>query len=44
MNPIPVLGVYAALQRHTGLPLDFPGGVDFLAEGADADLLARAIQ
>jgi nucleoside-diphosphate-sugar epimerase len=44
MNPIPALGVYAALQRHAGLPLDFPGGADFLAEGVDADLLARAMQ
>jgi nucleoside-diphosphate-sugar epimerase len=44
MNPIPALGVYAALQRHAGLPLDFPGSPGFLVEATDADLLARAME
>jgi nucleoside-diphosphate-sugar epimerase len=44
MNPIPALGVYAALQRQAGLPLDFPGTPGFLGEAVDADLLARAMQ
>jgi nucleoside-diphosphate-sugar epimerase len=44
MNPIPALGVYAALQRHAGLPLDFPGSPGFLVEATDADLIARAME
>ncbi len=43
MNPIPALGVYAALQRHAGLPLDYPGGPPYVLEAVDADLIARAM-
>ena len=43
MNAIPALGVYAALQRWAGRPLDYPGGAPFVAEAVDADLLARAL-
>ena len=43
MNAIPALGVYAALQRQDGLPLDYPGGAPFLSEAVDADLLASAL-
>src|SRR6185437_6551964 len=43
MNVIPALGVYAALLREAGKPLDFPGGAPRVAEAVDADLLARAI-
>lgn len=44
MNPIPALGVYAALQRHAGLPLDYPGGPRYVLEAVDADLIARAMR
>ncbi len=43
MNAIPALGVYAAVLRHDGRPLDFPGQASFVTEAVDADLLARAI-
>ena len=43
MNPIPALGVYAAVLRHDGEPLHFPGQAPFLTEAVDADLLARAL-
>jgi nucleoside-diphosphate-sugar epimerase len=43
MNAVPALGVYAALQRAAGLPLDWPGGVAPLVEAVDADLLADAL-
>lgn len=43
MNPIPALGVYAALQRRAGLPLDYPGGPPYVLEAVDADLIARAM-
>jgi nucleoside-diphosphate-sugar epimerase len=44
MNAIPAIGVYAALRREAGLPLSFPGGVPFLTEAVDADLLAQACE
>ena len=44
MNAIPALGVYAALQRHAGLPLDYPGGPPYVLEAVDADLIARAME
>jgi hypothetical protein len=44
MNPVAAIGAYAALKRHAGEPLDFPGQADFLAEYVDADLLARAME
>lgn len=45
MNPIPVIGAYAALLRERGEPLHFPGrsGEPVLREGVDADLVARAL-
>lgn len=43
MNPIPALGVYAALLRERGEPLYYPGGPSNVLEAVDADLLARAI-
>jgi nucleoside-diphosphate-sugar epimerase len=43
MNLLPVLGVYAALEREAGCPLSFPGGADGVHEAVDARLLARAL-
>ncbi len=43
MNPIPAIGVYAALLRERGEPLYHPGGPSNVLEAVDADLLARAI-
>jgi nucleoside-diphosphate-sugar epimerase len=43
MNPIPAIGVYAALLREHGEPLHFPGGPPSVQEAVDADLLADAI-
>ena len=43
MNPIPAIGVYAALLRERGEPLYYPGGPSNILEAVDADLLARAI-
>lgn len=42
MNPIPAIGVYAALLREEGRPLAFPGGAARIVQAVDADLLARA--
>lgn len=45
MNPIPVIGAYAALLRERGEPLHFPGrpGEPVLREAVDADLVASAL-
>lgn len=45
MNPIPVIGAYAALLREEGKPLAFPGrpGAPTLREAVDADLVAYAL-
>ncbi len=43
MNMLAALGVYAALQKHKGLPLTYPGGPSAVTEAIDADLLAEAI-
>ena len=43
MNAIPALGVYAALLRAEGRPLDYPGGPTFVTEAVDADLVASAL-
>ncbi len=45
MNPVLAIGVYAALLREEGRPLDFPGAGDqpALHEAVDADLVARAL-
>jgi nucleoside-diphosphate-sugar epimerase len=42
MNPIPAIGVYAALLKEAGLPLAYPGGAPRIFEAVDADHLARA--
>src|SRR6266852_961257 len=42
MNPIPAIGVYAALLKEAGLPLAYPGGPPRIFEAVDADHLARA--
>jgi len=43
MDLIPPLGVYAAMLREQGRPLDFPGGASRVSQAVDVDLLARAI-
>ena len=43
MNMVAAIGVYAAVMRHLGKALSFPGGGGFVTEATDADLLARAI-
>ncbi|MGY3106087.1 NAD-dependent epimerase/dehydratase family protein [Bradyrhizobium sp. LM6.9] len=43
MDLIPPLGVYAAMLREQGRPLDFPGGAARVAQAVDVDLLARTI-
>ena len=42
MNPLPAIGVYAALRREHGLPLAFPGGPPRIYQATDADLIGRA--
>lgn len=43
MNIIGALGVYAAMRRERGLPLDFPGGGQLVTAATDTRLLAEAI-
>ncbi len=45
MNPIPAIGVYAALLRAEGSPLHYPGRAigPAIHEAVDADLVARAL-
>ncbi len=43
MNPIPIIGVYAAICREEGRPFAFPGGPSYVLEAVDARLLARAL-
>ena len=43
MDLIPPLGVYAAILREQGRPLDYPGGAPRVSQAVDVDLLARAI-
>jgi len=42
MNPLPVIGAYAAIRRAEGLPFSFPGGADWVWEMVDTRLLANA--
>jgi nucleoside-diphosphate-sugar epimerase len=42
MNLVPAIGVYAALLKEQGRPLDYPGGPPVVLEAVDADLLADA--
>jgi nucleoside-diphosphate-sugar epimerase len=43
MNPIPVIGAYAALCRELGRPFFCPGEREQVIEGVDTDLIARAL-
>ena len=43
MNPIPVIGAYAAICRERGLPFFCPGEQEQVFEAVDADLIARAL-
>jgi nucleoside-diphosphate-sugar epimerase len=43
MNLLSAIGTYAAVSRHLGLPLVFPGRGDRITEVTDARLLAEAI-
>src|SRR3954452_18861532 len=43
MDLIPPIGVYAAMLREEGRPLDYPGGAPRVSQAVDVDLLARAI-
>ena len=43
MNLVPVIGVYAALERERGASLSYPGGPPAVQEAVDARLLARAL-
>jgi nucleoside-diphosphate-sugar epimerase len=42
MNLPPVVGVYAAMRHHEGLPFSFPGGPDWVWEAVDVRLVGRA--
>jgi nucleoside-diphosphate-sugar epimerase len=44
MNTILAVGVFAAISRHLGIPLRFPGGEGHLIQSCDARLLAQAIE
>jgi len=43
MNALPALGVYAALLKSEGRPLDFPGGVAPVSEAVAAGLVAEML-
>jgi nucleoside-diphosphate-sugar epimerase len=43
MNLLPVIGVYATVERQRGRKLAFPGGVRAVHEAVDARLLAKAL-
>ena len=43
MNPIPVLGAYAAICRELGRPFICPAQHDNIIEAVDTDLIARAL-
>ncbi len=43
MSALPAIGVFAAMRKHAGEPLGFPGGGPRIANACDVDLLARAI-
>lgn len=42
MNLPPVVGAYAAIRQHEGLPFSFPGGPDWVWEAVDAGLVGNA--
>ncbi len=43
LNTIAAIGVYAAILKEEGRPLDFPGGAPRVSQAIDADILADAI-
>jgi nucleoside-diphosphate-sugar epimerase len=43
MNPIPVIGAYAAICRELGRPFACPGEHENIMEAVDTDLIARAL-
>lgn len=43
LNAILGVGLYAAIMKHRGEPLHYPGGPPRLSEAVDADLLARCV-
>jgi nucleoside-diphosphate-sugar epimerase len=43
MNPIPVVGAYAAICRELGLPFFCPGEQEQVFEAVDADLIAKGL-
>ena len=44
MNIISAIGVYAAVQRELGQPLQFPGGGIYVTACTDSRLIARAVE
>jgi len=42
MNLPPVVGAYAAIRHHEGLPFSFPGGPDWVWEAVDVRLVGNA--
>ena len=42
MNLPPVVGAYAALRQHEGLPFSYPGGADWVWEAVDVRLVGDA--
>ena len=43
MNLPPIIGAYAAICRHEGLPFAYPGGVSWVWEAVDTRLVANAL-
>lgn len=43
MNLPPIIGAYAAIRRHEGLPFSYPGGVSWAWEAVDTRLVANAL-
>jgi nucleoside-diphosphate-sugar epimerase len=43
MNLPPIIGAYAAICRHDGVPFSFPGGVPYVWEAVDTRLVANAL-
>jgi nucleoside-diphosphate-sugar epimerase len=44
MNIISAIGVYAAVLRESGQPLDFPGGGIYVTACSDSRLIAQAVE
>lgn len=42
MNPLPVIGVYAAMRHAEGKPFSFPGGAEWVWEAVDTRLIGDA--